>query len=268
MIKSSVSYAMIHEAVLNACDKLDGVKDGVLENPLNCHFDPLVLLCKGADARDCLTAPQVELLQKTYQGPVNPHTGKVIFQGPAPGDELGEMYSFATGEPRPVAQNMYKYFVFKDPNWDWKTLNWDSDIDLALKETGSMLVTDPNFKEFADRGGKLMIFIGWVNYHNPAQLIDFYKDAVKNMGAGKAATSLRLITIPGTFKETLFDKVAVIEQWVEQGQAPNQILGTYHIDGKVRTRPLCAYPKVSQYRGTGDTDKSENFVCGEPGFVK
>ena len=132
-----------------------------------------------------------------------------------------------------------------------------------------MLLTDPNFKEFADHGGKLMIFIGWVNYHNPAQLIDFYNDAVKNEGADKAAKSLRLITIPGTFKETMFDKVNVIEQWVEKGKAPDQITGSYFDDGKlVRTRPLCAYPKVAVYKGTGDTDKAENFVCGESKIVK
>ena len=257
-------YAMIHEAVLKACDGLDGVKDGMLENPLNCRFDPRVLLCKGADAPDCLTAPQVELLQKTYQGPVNPRTGEVIFPGPAPGNELGEMYAFATGEPRAVASDMYKYIVFQDPNWDWKTLDWDSDIDKAIKATSSMLTAYPKFKPFAERGGKLLIFIGWINYHNPKQLIDYYKDAVMDMGADKAANSIRLLTIPGMFQETLFDKVDVIEQWVEKGKAPDQIIGTYMADGKVlRTRPLCAYPKVAQYKGTGSTDDAGNFFCAE-----
>jgi feruloyl esterase len=174
------------------------------------------------------------------------------------------MYSFATGEPRAVASEMYKYVVFQDPNWDWKTLNWDSDIEKAIHVTSPMLIASPKFKEFADHGGKLMIFIGWVNYHNPKQLIDYYKDAVKNMGAGKAANAIRLFTIPGEFQETLFDKVDVIEQWVEKGKAPDQITGTYMVDGKViRTRPLCAYPKVAQYKGTGSTDAAENFVCAE-----
>jgi feruloyl esterase len=257
-------YAIIHEAVLKACDELDGVKDGVLENPLNCHFDSKVLLCKGADAPDCLTAPQVELLQKTYQGPVNPRTGKVIFPGPALGDELGEMYRFATGEPRSVALDMYKYVVFQDPNWDWMTLNWDSDIDKAVKATAPMLTADANLKGFVDHGGKIMIYIAWINYHNPATLIDYYKDVVKNVGAAKAANSVRLLTIPGEFQETLFDKVDVMEQWVEKGKVPDQITGTYRSDGKVlRTRPLCAYPKVAQYKGTGSTDDAQNFFCAE-----
>jgi feruloyl esterase len=257
-------YAMIHEAVLKACDELDGVKDGVLENPLNCHFDPKVLLCKESDAPDCLTAPQVDLLQKTYQGPVNPRTGRVIFPGPALGDELGEMYRFATGEPRSVALDMYKDVVFQDPNWDWMTLNWDSDIDKAVKVTSPMLTADANLKGFVDHGGKLMIYIAWINYHNPLTLIDYCKDVVKNVGAGKAANSIRLFTIPGEFQETLFDKVDVMEQWVEKGKAPDQITGTYMANGKLlRTRPLCAYPKVAQYKGTGSTDDAQNFFCAE-----
>jgi feruloyl esterase len=257
-------YAMIHEAVLKACDELDGVKDGQLENPLNCHFDPKVLLCKGADAPDCLTAPQVELLTKTYQGPVNPRTGKSIFPGPALGDELGEMYAFATGEPRAVASEMYKYIVFQDPNWDWKTLDWDRDIDKALKATAPMLTAFPKFKSLADRGGKLFIFMGWVNYHNPKQVIDFYKDAVKDMGPDRAAKSIRLQTIPGMFEETMFNKVEVLEDWVEKGKAPDQITVPYYADGQLlRTRPLCAYPKVAQYKGTGSTDDAANFVCAE-----
>jgi feruloyl esterase len=257
-------YAIIHEAVLKACDELDGVKDGILENPLNCHFDPKVLLCKGADAPACLTAPQVDLLQKTYQGPVNPRTGNVIFPGPAPSEELEEMYSFATGEPRQTPLDMYKYVVFQDPKWDWKTLDWDSDIIKAIKVTSPMLLTDSNLKGFVDHGGKLFLYIGWLNYHNPKQLIDYYNDAVKIVGAGKAANSIRLITMPGTFQDRLFDQVDVIEQWVEKGKAPDQITGTYMADGKVlRTRPLCAYPKVAQYKGTGSTDDARNFVCAE-----
>ena len=72
-----------------------------------------------------------------------------------------------------------------------------SDIDKGLKATAPMLTAFPKFKEFADRGGKLMIYTGWINYHNPKQLIDFYNDAVKDIGAARAANALRLLTIPG-----------------------------------------------------------------------
>jgi feruloyl esterase len=260
-------YPMVHEAVLKACDELDGAKDRQLDNPLNCHFDPGVLLCQGADGPECLTAPQVELLRKTYQGPVNPRTGEVIFPGPAPGNELGEMYSFATGQPRAVASEMFKYVVFQDPDWDWKTLNWDSDIDKAVGATAPMLTAYPRFKRLAEHGGKLMMLIAWVNYHNPKQLIEYYEEAVKDMGAEKAADSLRLFTIPGLFEETMFDKVKLVEDWVEKGRAPEENTVSYYAAGKLlRTRPLCAYPKVVKYEGTGSTDDAGNFVCAESTF--
>ena len=260
-------YAMVHEAVLRACDELDGAKDRQLDNPVNCHFDPRDLLCKGADSPDCLTAPQAELLQKTYQGPVNPRTGEVIFPGPAPGNELGEMYAFATGEPRAVASEMFKYVVFQDPSWDWKTLDWDSDIEKALEATSPMLIAYPRFKQLADHGGKLMMFIGWVNYHNPRQLIDYYERAVMEMGAERAADSIRLFTIPGMFEETMFDKVKLLEDWVEKGTAPEGNIVSYHAAGKLlRTRPLCAYPTLARYKGTGSTDEASNFVCAESKF--
>jgi feruloyl esterase len=260
-------YAMVHDAVLRACDELDGAKDRQLDNPVNCHFDPRVLLCNGADSPDCLTAPQAELLQKTYQGPVNPRTGEVIFPGPAPGNELGEMYAFATGEPRAVASEMFKYVVFQDPSWDWKTLDWDSDIEKALEATSPMLIAYPRFKQLAARGGKLMLFIGWVNYHNPRQLIDYYEKAAMEMGAEQAADSMRLFTIPGMFEETMFDKVKLLEDWVEKGTAPEGNIVSYHAAGKLlRTRPLCAYPTMARYKGMGSTDEASNFVCAESKF--
>jgi feruloyl esterase len=253
-------YSMIHKAVLKECDELDGVEDGVINEPNRCHFDPKVLQCKGADSPDCLTAPQVELLRKTYEGPVNPRTGKVIVPGPAPGAEE-QMYSFAIGEPQQAPLDLFKYVVFHDPNWDWKTLNWDSDIDKAIKNTSPTLITDSNLSGFVDHGGKLLFYTGWINYQNPTDLINYYNDVVTTVGASKAAKSIRLVIMPGNPQDPVFNRVDVIEQWTEKGEAPDQITATYHIDSKVRTRPLCAYPKVAQYKGTSSTDAAQNFVC-------
>lgn len=166
---------------------------------------------------------------------------------------------------------MYKYFVFKDEGWDWKTLNWDGDVEKALAATKD-ITTDANLKDFGQSGSKLLIYIGWENYHNPAQEIGYYKDAVNAMGEANAAKSLRLITMPGEFQDPpLFDAVNVVEDWVEKDNAPDQILGTY-ADPKtgslIRTRPLCAYPKVPTYKGSGDTDKAENFYCGDSKLAK
>jgi feruloyl esterase len=270
MLIPQEKYPMMHQAVLDACDELDGVKDGIITEPNYCPFQPRSLLCKGADAPDCLTAPQVELLEKIYQGPTNPRTGQNYFPGPAKGEEMQELWSFANGTPRAVAANMYKYFVFKDENWDWKTLNWDGDVEKALAETRE-ITTDANLEDFGQSGGRLLLYIGWENYHNPAELIGYYKDAVKAMGEANAAKSFRFVTMPGTFQSPpLFDAVSVVEDWVEKGKAPDQILATYtDQSGKVlRTRPLCAYPKVPTYEGTGDTDKAGSFVCAESKFEK
>jgi feruloyl esterase len=264
-------YAMVHKAVLQACATPMGLKEGIVDDPLSCRFDPKVLLCKGDDAPDCLTAPQVELLQKSYQGPVNPRTGESIFPGPAKGSEM-EMYPFATGEPRSVPLDMYKNVVFHNPNWDWKTLDFDKDVDLALKTTAPMLIAYPKFKDFADHGGKMMMYLGFLDYHNPQQLINFYKDAVKDMGTDKAEKSLRVFAVPGLVQghcdscgeNAGFDKVGVLVDWVENGKTLDSITASYHADGKlVRTRPLCAYPKVAKYNGTGSTDDAANFVCAE-----
>jgi len=143
---------MVHEAVLEACDALDGAKDGQLDNPLDCHFDPAVRLCPGADGPGCLTAPQVEAPPQDLSRPRQPAHRRGDLPGPGAGNELGEMYSFATGQPRAVASEMFKYVVFQDPGWDWKTLNWDSDIDKALEATAPMLTAYPRFKRWPTRG--------------------------------------------------------------------------------------------------------------------
>jgi feruloyl esterase len=263
-------YVMIHEAVMKQCDALDGVKDGQITEPDKCSFDPQVLLCKGEDGPDCLTAPQVELMKETYQGPVNPRTKKSIFPGPALGGELAQFFWFANFEPRQNMLETYKYVVFQDPNWDWKTLDFDKDIDFALQRTSKDMLTDANLKEFVDRGGKIMMYIPWVDYHNGTQVAGYYEDVVKTVGADKARNSVRLFQVPciGGASCEAWDKVGTLEKWVESGKAPEQVLQSYSVDGKTRTRPVCAYPKVPQYKGTGDTDSAENFVCGESKFAK
>jgi feruloyl esterase len=214
----------------------------------------------------------VQLLERIYQGPTNPRTGQVYFPGPAKGEELEELYSFASGSGRPVGQNVFKNFLYKDDNWDWKTVSWDGDVEKALAVSREFTVLPEDLKAFGSSGTKMLLYIGWENYHNPAELIAFYKNVVKVIGATNAAKSLRLITMPGAFQPNppVFNVLPAIEDWVEKGKAPDQLLGTYtDQSGKpIRTRPLCAYPKVSTYKGTGDTDKAENFYCGDSKFAK
>jgi feruloyl esterase len=262
-------YAMIHEAALKACATPVGVNDGLIEEPDRCHFDPQLLLCKAADAPDCLTAPQVDLIRQIYAGPVNPRTREPIFPGPAVGGEL-QLPRFAGKEPHSNSVNLYTYAVHQDPGWDWRTMDFDGDIALAEKVVDPHMRADSSLEPFVDRGGKLMIYIGWTDYHNPTEIVSYYDSVLEKVGAGKGRGSIRLFVVPGMDHcgggkgcDT-FEKLGPMEQWVEDGKAPEQILASKVTDGKtIRTRPLCAHPKVARYKGTGDIDDAQNFVCTE-----
>lgn len=262
-------YAMVHRAVVQACASPIGKKDAVVDEPDKCSFDPKVLQCKGAETPECLTAPQVELLQKTYQGPVNPRTGEVIFPGPARGTEL-EMFMFAGTEPMGVALDLFRYAAFQNADWTSKTMDWDKDVNAAIDKVGPLMHVDSNLKPFFDRGGKMVFYIGWNDYHNPQELIGYYQSLLKNSGS-KVRNSTRLFTIPGMGHCAggngcdTFNKLGVIDAWFEQDKAPERILAAKVTNGNVvRTRPLCAYPKVAKYLGSGDSNDATNFTCGLP----
>jgi feruloyl esterase len=263
-------YPMIHEAVLQACDALDGVKDGGIENPTRCHFDPKVLACKGADGPDCLTAAQIETVRALYAPVKNPQTGAEV--EPAllqPGSELG-WATLAGPVPLVNAREAFKFLIYKDPSWDWHTFNPATDIDRALKtDTGLVDLQDVNLKPFFDRGGKLLMYHGWADPQVTAMgSVEYFNDIVKQLGKGVVGKSVQLYMVPGMNHcgggpgTGTFDKMAVIEQWVATGTAPDQIVASHLTAGNVdRTRPLCPYGKVATYKGTGSTDDAANFSC-------
>lgn len=261
-------YAVIHSAVIGTCDLRDGVKDGVLEDPTKCKFDPKSLECKGADGPDCLTAPQVDAVRRIYGDVTNPRTHAYLFPGLEPGSELG-WGALAGPQANNLAVDEFKYVIFKNPGWDYRTLNFDSDIDRADQEDHGLLnSTDPNLKTFVELGGKLLIYHGWNDQLiSPRNSIDYYKSVLKMMG-NQAQDSLRLFMVPGMKHcgggdgATRFDMLPVIEQWVEKGKAPDRIVASRVQDGKVvQTHPLCAYPQVAVYKGKGSTDDAQNFTC-------
>jgi feruloyl esterase len=262
-------YAMAHQAVLKACASPIGLKNGLVDEPDKCGFDPAQLQCKGEDGADCLTAPQVYLLQQTYAGPLNPRTNERIFPGPARGTEL-EMYPFASGGAPAVALDLFRYVAFQNANWNWKAVDWDKDIAAAIEKVGPLMHVDADLKPFIDRGGKLLLYIGWNDYHNPEQLIEYYQSVIKSAG-GKARNSLRLFAIPGMGHcmggagcDT-FDKLGSLDAWVVRGEVPQRIAAAKVDQGKiVRTSPLCAYPEVAKYKGTGNVDDAASFVCASP----
>ena len=267
-------YPIVHQAALAACDARDGLKDGLIDDPTKCDFDPKVLLCKGADGPGCLTAPQVDAAKKIYSPAINPRTGQQLFSSLVPGTELAWGVQAQGPEPSANIYDQYRYVVFKDPKWDWKTFNFDSDVVRGdLPENLVMNATDPNMKPFFSHGGKLLLYHGWSDTNVPTlNTIKYYKSVVDSMGGpANASNSVRLFLAPGMGHcnggegPNVFDKVGALEQWVEHGKAPEKLTASHSTDGKVdRTRPLCPYPQVARYKGTGSIDDAANFVCRVP----
>ncbi len=267
-------YPLLNRAVLSACDQLDGVRDGIIGDPESCRFDPAVIECKGADGPECLTAGQVEAAREIYAGPKNPRTGQQIFPGLEPGSELGWGAEAAGPKPMAIPLSYFKYVLFGNPDWQWQTLNFDQDVAMADKLDGSVLdAVNPDLRAFKEHGGKLILYHGWSdNLIAPMESVDYYNHVVHAMG-GQAETEdfARLFMIPGMAHCSggpgtgAFDRMAPIENWVEHGVAPRQIVAAHEAEGSVTmTRPLCPYPQQARWKGTGSTNDAANFVCIDP----
>ena len=287
----------IEAASAASCDERDGVKDGVLDDPTKCNFDPAVLLCKGAETDDCLTDKQVAALKKIYSGPRD-GKGKLLIPGFLPGGETGTggWTQWVTGAtPTAAAQfffstQAYKYMVYGNPNWDFKTFDLEKDGPLADEKLAPHInATDTNLKAFQARGGKLILYHGWNDAALPPQnTINYYQAVQAKLGQRPAAAFTRLYMVPGMQhctggpgpnrfgqmvapeqSDARNDMTMALERWVETGVAPNEIIAikTQANDAKspvVRTRPLCPYPQVARYKGKGSTDEAANFACVNP----
>ncbi len=268
--------ALLHNAVLQTCDARDGVKDGVLEDPRRCDFDPKSLQCKGDDSPECLTGPQVELVRTFYGPVVNPRTKEQIYPGLMRGGELGwSAWHMVAQLTKLIFRpgDYFRYVVFQDVNWDYSTFDFDSGMALADQiDNGVTMAMDPNLGDFFRRGGRLLQYHGWSDPSiSPVNSINYYNSVLDFMGgASKVQDSYRLFMVPGMDHcrggegPNTFDSIRTLERWVEAGQAPDRIIASHLKDGKAeRTRPLCPYPKVAKYKGTGSTDDAANFICSK-----
>jgi feruloyl esterase len=277
--------AMIQDAVMAKCDALDGVKDGIINDPRACHFDPKVLLCTSGDAPNCLTHPQFDALSKIYDGPVNPDTGERIHPGFPPGSEglTGNWDTWIIGPKSSQSQfanQFYGNFVMGDSKWNYRTFNFATDLAKADAAIGSIINSDsPDLGAFAARGGKLILFQGWADAAiTPWGTIKYYQAVQKAMGADQAHRFVRLFMAPGMMHcgggpgPNSFDAVASVAQWREKNQAPETIVAARYANPMavltgapagepVSRRPLCAYPRVAHWTGKGSSDQAENYTC-------
>ena len=196
----------IESAALAACDSVDGVKDGVIDDPTKCHFDPSVLLCKGSETESCLTAAQVGALKKIHAGPRDSKGRQVMpgfstggesgpggwgqwITGPAPGKSL--QFAFGT--------QFFENMVYSNPGWDFRTFNLDRDLKTAEDKLAPVLnATDADVHRFRERGGKLILYHGWSDAAiPPVNAINYYQSVVAKMGAKNSEPFLRLYMVPG-----------------------------------------------------------------------
>jgi feruloyl esterase len=265
-------YPAIHRAVLDACDANDGLKDGLIDDPPSCRVDFKTLECKGADGPDCLTPRQVQTAQ-TITNPAATAAGQVLFPRLEPGTEL--RWNRLAGGPRPADMfiDQFRYVVYQDPDWDWRNFDLERDSAKADAADKDIDALDPHLAAFAKHGGKLLIYHGWADQQvAPGASVEFY-NSVLELSAGSVPSSkwIRLFMAPGMAHCTggegpdTFDKISLIERWVETGEAPARIIAAHSTAGKVdRTRPLCPYPQVARYNGAGSIDEASNFTCRAP----
>jgi feruloyl esterase len=266
--------ALLNKAVLDACDTLDGVKDRLLADPRQCRFDPSTLLCRGAETDACLTPPQLETVKRAYSD-IKKRTGKSIYPGLPPGGETGWQLPGRATEPGSIDLGMFRFIGRQDPNWDWRGFDVDRDLALALEHGGSMEAVNPDLSAFKARGGKLLIYHGWNDGGSggaisPLNSIAYYQGVLARMGPGQQDW-LRLFMVPGMAHcgggpgLTQFSALAALERWRESDLAPARILASRVSGGRVdMTRPLCPYPQVAAYKGSGSICDEGNFVCKAP----
>jgi feruloyl esterase len=288
----SAKLPALAAAVTKACDALDGIADGLLNDPRLCHYDPSALLCKGPDAPTCLTAAQVESVRKIWNG-ARTADGDQITPGLVPGGEDGPggwqqwitSTGPATGGHADLGLSAFKYMLFENANWDYKTFRYDapkgfdSDVDFMDQKLGSIMnAADPDLRPFQARGGKLIQYHGWSDPDiSPLTSIEYYNSVADVVGHGgnhdlrDTADFYRLFMVAGMQHcrggpgPDTFNALGALEQWVEKGTAPEQIVASHSTNGQVdRTRPLCPYPKEAKWIGSGSTDQAANFTCVLP----
>ena len=265
---SAEKLDLLSKAVYKKCDAVDGLEDGLIENPLSCDFDPTRDLekCAGnAEDPACFTGAQIAALKKIYDGPRD-SSGRQLFPGMPPGGDGAAVNSFR------LADTFMKFMAFDPapgPNWDYRTFNFDTDIARLSSVALRIDATITDLTAVRMRGGKIVHYHGWADPGvTPKMSVNYYEAALKTMGEKETRGFYRLFPVPGMFHCGggpgcgNVDWLAAAVNWVEHGVAPSMLVGAHIEGGKTtRTRPICAYPSVARYKGNGSIDAAENFSC-------
>jgi feruloyl esterase len=276
---------LLAERIYAECDGRDGLVDGLIDDPRRCGFQPARDLprCAGdSESPDCFTAAQVRALERIYGGPIV--NGRKLF----PGFPVGAEVAGPNGRPgwenwivrdsdRTIginfAETFFRYMAFPqvDASYDWTKLDFEIDPPRMEWIRAVLDATDPDLTAFAARGGRILMYYGWADPALNAMMgVEYYEKVLVKMGSF-TSEFFRLFMVPGMFHCGggvgcgTVDWFASLVEWVENKKAPESIVGARMVDGKtVRTRPLCPYPQVARYKGSGSIDDAANFTCGKP----
>ena len=279
----------IFEAIVAQCDRIDGLVDSQVDDPRRCNFDPSSIQCAGADDGRCLTAAQVETLKCIYKGPTDLNTGEQLYPGPPVTSELDQAQNIGP-VPNPQYTIFFANTVFENPAYDFRTFRFDVDLAYSLNKQyeGETLefihhAESPDLRAFASRGGKMIIWHGWSDpLPQPVDTIAYYervdkffKKNVHGRDKTRVEDFARLFLLPNVGHcgggaaggPNTWDPLTALEQWVEGGVAPEQIVAS-RVNGSVveRTRPICAYPNRARYVGSGSINDASSFVCKKGGW--
>jgi feruloyl esterase len=283
--------ALVAQAAMDKCDDIDGLKDGLIDDPRTCTFDPTrdVKACSaGADAADCLMPAQATALKKIYGGPTS--NGKPLFPGFMVGSEAltvgpngqtasGWLNAIVPAQPtaKPadfnLAEGVMKYLILDPPQPEYDAMTFDYDKDPAVVARWSKLADakDADLSKFRKSGGKLIMTYGWADQILQPMMGVQYYEAVKAKHRNDTEDFVRLFMMPGVAHcgggvgPDRHDALTAVIDWVEKGKAPDQLLVSKVTNGQtVRTRPLCPYPQVARYKGQGSIDDAANFACVAP----
>ncbi|MEY2855421.1 MAG: hypothetical protein RL030_2553 [Pseudomonadota bacterium] len=291
---SPAKLALLSARVMETCDAVDGLKDGLIDDPRNCRFDAhqhVPACAAGTDGPDCLTSAQADAVMKVYGGPVS--RGKPLFPGFMPGSEAVTAAAFGGNAPpasawlgmivpaQPgarsadygLAEGTMKFLVHTppQPEYDPATFDFDRDVSMLDAWGAKANAKSTDLGALRKRGGKIIMTYGWSDQIlQPMMGVNYYESVAKRFGA-KTGDFVRLFMVPGMthcaggIGTDNFDAMTALINWVEKGKAPDSLVAKRIVDGSVvRTRPLCPYPQVARHSGSGSIDEAANFRCTTP----
>ncbi|TFK53650.1 feruloyl esterase-like protein [Heliocybe sulcata] len=286
---------LIHDEVMKQCDALDGVTDGIINNPLICHFQPETLACEsGQNASTCLNPEQINAIHTAF----SPYyqNGTYVFEGLYPGGEGGYANTLLGPVIGSISVDYYRYFILNDTTWDPATLNL-SDIQLADRLNAAnmnAIATDITPFVGPEHNGKVIHYVGMAdNVISAGNSLHYYgtvRDQMAQTSMPNMDDYYRLFTVPGmahcsggyganafggggqaasgmppTTNDPTHNVLSAMVQWVEEGVAPDHLVAAYYnnnnaTQGVAFTRPLCKYPQQITYLG-GDSNNATSFAC-------